>query len=198
VSDNARDSDDYPARLNSTAVLRRGKLVIFWSQFAESIRFPTLISVNPTPEFAVGRTTKAALAYPERLHEGQCRQADGAPFIVHPIEVATLLYEAGAPDYVIAAGVLHDTLEKTDATEHELFARFGRRVGQLVCAVTDDQQIPSYARRKAALRAQVAHAGDDALAVFVADTLSKVRGDALVIAPGSRCAADSSTTTVAG
>ena len=77
-----------------------------------------MISADRTPEFAAGLAkTHAALAYAERLHEGQFRAADGAPFILHPIEVGILLRESGAPDEVIAAGVLHDALEKTDATD---------------------------------------------------------------------------------
>jgi len=119
--------------------------------------------------------TRAAIAYADRHHGGQRREVDGAPFILHPVEVATLLYEAGATDDVIAAGVLHDTLERTDATAYELYARFGRGVGEIVSAVTDDHRIAGYARRKAALRNQVANAGDDALTVFAADKLSKVR-----------------------
>ena len=135
-----------------------------------------MISADRTPEFAAGLAkTQATLAYAERLHEGQVRAADGAPFIVHPIEVGMLLYESGAPDEVIAAGVLHDTLEKTDATAYDVYARFGRRVGEIVCAVSHDPGIPGYSRRKAALREQVANAGQDALTVFAADKLSKVR-----------------------
>jgi (p)ppGpp synthase/HD superfamily hydrolase len=135
-----------------------------------------LISADRTPEFAAGLAkTQAALTYAERLHEGQLRAGDGAPFIVHPIEVGMLLHESGAADEVIAAGVLHDTLEKTNATEYDIYARFGRRVGDIVCAVSHDPGIPGYARRKAALREQVASSGDDALTVFAADKLSKVR-----------------------
>ena len=119
--------------------------------------------------------TKSALAYAERLHDGQRRAADGAPFIVHPIEVAMLLYESGAADDVIAAGALHDTLEKTDATAYDIYARFRRRVGDIVSAVSHDPGIPGYARRKAAVRNKVADAGEDALKVFAADKLSKVR-----------------------
>jgi (p)ppGpp synthase/HD superfamily hydrolase len=119
--------------------------------------------------------TKAALAYARRLHRSQRRAGDGAPFIEHPTEVGELLYDAGASDEVIAAGVLHDVLEKTDASAYELSVRFGRRVREIVGAVTDDQRIVEYSRRKAALREQVANAGDDALAVFAADKVSKVR-----------------------
>jgi (p)ppGpp synthase/HD superfamily hydrolase len=136
----------------------------------------TLIGADRSREFAAGLAqTQAALAYAEQLHEGQFRAVDGAPFIVHPIEVGMLLYESGAADEVIAAGVLHDILEKTDATAYDVYARFGRRVGDIVGAVTHDPGIVGYARRKAALRDQVAGAGDDALTVFAADKLSKVR-----------------------
>jgi (p)ppGpp synthase/HD superfamily hydrolase len=118
---------------------------------------------------------RAALAYAEERHAGQRRNSDGAPFIEHPLEVAWLLYRAGAPDHVIAAGVLHDTIEKTDTDVTDLRARFGTRTAGLVAAVSEDCEIPTYARRKAALRAQVAAAGPEALMVFAADKVSKVR-----------------------
>ena len=88
--------------------------------------------------------TKAAIAYATRMHDGQERQIDGAPFIVHPLEVAALLYEACAPDYLIAAGVLHDTIEKTDARLNDLRERFGARVATLVLAVSEDKHINGY------------------------------------------------------
>jgi (p)ppGpp synthase/HD superfamily hydrolase len=119
--------------------------------------------------------TQRAIAYAERVHEGQRRSSDGAPFITHPLEVACLLHDAGAPDHVIAAGVLHDVLEKTDADAQDLQARFGRRVARLVVAVSEDQHIRGYTERKTALREQVAAAGSKALMVFAADKVSKVR-----------------------
>jgi (p)ppGpp synthase/HD superfamily hydrolase len=119
--------------------------------------------------------TLAALSYAQRLHAGQRRQADGAPFILHPLEVCCLLYRAEAPDHVIAAGVLHDTIEKTEATGADLREHFGSRVAALVLAVSEDQRITGYARRKAALREQVTRAGHDALLLLAADKISKVR-----------------------
>ncbi|MBV9605508.1 MAG: bifunctional (p)ppGpp synthetase/guanosine-3',5'-bis(diphosphate) 3'-pyrophosphohydrolase [Solirubrobacterales bacterium] len=119
--------------------------------------------------------TRAALAYAEERHAGQRRKGDGAPFIEHPAEVAWILYRAGAPDHVIAAGVLHDTIEKAGADIADLRTRFGPRTAALVAAVSEDPAIPTYARRKAALRDQVAAAGPEALMVFAADKISKVR-----------------------
>lgn len=127
------------------------------------------------PGFASGRPkTRAAIAYAERMHEGQRRRTDGAAFILHPLEVARVLHKSGAPDHLIAAGVLHDTIEKTAASGSAIRQLFGRRVATLVLAVTEDPRIEGYAKRKAAMREQVAKAGEEALMLFAADKTSKV------------------------
>ena len=131
--------------------------------------------------------TSAALAFAELKHAGQRRKFDGAPFIEHPVEVASLLCDAGAPDEVIAAGILHDTLEKTSTDMAELRARFGSRTAGLVAAVSEDEGIGGYATRKAALRRQVEAAGREAMMVFAADKVSKVR-ELAVEPPGSEAA----------
>ena len=117
---------------------------------------------------------RKATHYAARVHAGQTR-GDGTPFILHALEVGSLLRDAGAPDHVIAAGVMHDVIEKTPVTASELQASFGPRITALVLAVTDDERITGYAKRKAALRRQVAGAGDEALSLFAADKLSKLR-----------------------
>jgi hypothetical protein len=126
--------------------------------------------------------TRSALAYAGRLHAGQRREVDGAPFILHPIEVASLLYHAGASDRVIAAGALHDAIEKSDADADDLRKRFGWPIATLVLAVTEDDRLTDYEQRKAALLHQVAQSGADALMVFAADKISKARELPLEIA----------------
>lgn len=118
--------------------------------------------------------TREAVAYAQVMHAGE-RRADGTPFILHPLEVGALLRQAGAPDHVIAAGVMHDLIEKAGVDAADLRKRFGSEITDLVLAVTDDPAIRGYASRKAALRRQVAVAGDDALMLFAADKLSKLR-----------------------
>jgi (p)ppGpp synthase/HD superfamily hydrolase len=119
--------------------------------------------------------TRDALAFADQRHAGQTRDIDDLPFVTHPVEVACLLHEGGYPDEVVAAGVLHDVIEDTDAELSDLEARFGSRVAELVKAVTDDASIEDDAERKAALRRQVAHAGECAAVVFAADKVSKAR-----------------------
>ena len=126
------------------------------------------------PELRAGRPlTRSALDFATRRHAGQRREADGAPYVMHPFEVATLLYDAGYPDHVVAAGVLHDVLEDTDAERAEIEDGFGEEVAGLVTVLTEDETIEDARERKAALRLQVAEAGDEAAAVFAADKVSK-------------------------
>lgn len=106
---------------------------------------------------------------------GDARRTAPHSSFLHPLEVCCLLYHAGAPDHVIAAGVLHDMIEKTDANAADLRTRFGLPIATVVVAVSEDQRIIRYPERKAALCEQVASAGREALMVLAADTLSKVR-----------------------
>ena len=90
-------------------------------------------------------------------HRGQTRKdATGTPYINHPIAVAHLLSDfAGVDDIkVIAAALLHDTVEDTDTTVDDIDEEFGREVRDIVIEVTDDKSLPS-ARRK---QLQIEHA----------------------------------------
>jgi (p)ppGpp synthase/HD superfamily hydrolase len=117
----------------------------------------------------------AALEFASACHAGQYRELDHAPFIAHPSEVGLLLQRDGQPEDVIAAGLLHDVLEKTATSRAELERRFGPRIMCLVVAVSDDPSISGYKARKRELRARVAHADSDTATIFAADKVSKVR-----------------------
>jgi (p)ppGpp synthase/HD superfamily hydrolase len=142
----------------------------------------------------VGRSplTREALAFADQHHAGQMRDIDDLPFVTHPVEVACLLHEAGYADDVVAAGVLHDVLEDTDAEWSDLETRFGGRVAELVQAVTDDPSIEDDAERKAALRRQVAASGECAAVVFAADKVSKARELRVRVGRGGHSEADCS------
>jgi (p)ppGpp synthase/HD superfamily hydrolase len=119
--------------------------------------------------------TRDALEYAARRHLGQRREADDAAFILHPLEVGQLLRNRGYPDHVVAAGVLHDVIEDTEATLGELEERFGPEVARLVGAVTEPDGNGSYEERKRRLREAVAGAGSEAAAVYAADKIAKAR-----------------------
>ena len=119
--------------------------------------------------------SRAAWEYAREVHGGQTRVGDDAAFIEHPREVALLLHASGAPDPLVAAGLLHDTHERTATTRSDLMRRFGPEVAALVAAVTEDSSIRSYRQRKAALRKQATTSGEPAAILFAADKVAKVR-----------------------
>ena len=134
------------------------------------------MSRSPVPTFVRGLPlTREALAAAGQLHEGQRRDVDGAPFVIHPLEVASLLYNMGHPDVVIAAGVLHDAVEDTAAEVTDLERHFGGEIAALVEAMTEEPDVDDYAERKARLRRQIAEAGPEATAIYAADKVTKVR-----------------------
>ena len=131
------------------------------------MQFPSFVDALPV--------TLGALEFAAEHHRGQRRASDDAAFILHPLEVAQLLNGRGYSDEVVAAGVLHDSLEDTDATPLELEQRFGSVVAALVCSVSEPPGGGTYAQRKARLRSAMAHAGPESLAVYSADKVAKVR-----------------------
>jgi len=136
--------------------------------------------------------TQAAIEFASERHAGQRRRADEAPFVLHPIEAGAILERSGYPDHVIAAGVLHDVLEDTEAKRSDLEEQFGPEIAELVATVSDDPSIADTEAQKDDVRERVRQAGGPAQAVYAADKISKVRelrlmmdrgvgGDALAI-----------------
>ncbi len=76
-----------------------------------------------------------AYVYGLKKHGNQLR-ASGDPYFSHPVEVAGLLAEMKLDTASIVTGLLHDTLEDTDATRDEIAGMFGENVARLVDGVT--------------------------------------------------------------
>lgn len=76
-----------------------------------------------------------AYVYSMKAHGNQ-RRASGQPYLVHPLEVASILADLKLDDASIAAGLLHDTIEDTLATYEEIKDLFGEEVANLVEGVT--------------------------------------------------------------
>ena len=118
---------------------------------------------------------RQALATARELHGGAVRDVgDDIPFIQHPLAVAELLAEHRMDEQLIAAGLLHDTLEYTPLGLSALRERFGMKVALVVCALTEDFEIGDYEERKRELRQRVAATGVDAQRVFAADKIANV------------------------
>ncbi len=76
-----------------------------------------------------------AYVYGLKKHGTQLR-ASGDPYFSHPVEVAGILAEMKLDTASIVTGLLHDTIEDTDATREEIAGLFGENVARLVDGVT--------------------------------------------------------------
>lgn len=118
-----------------------------------------------------------ALVFAARKHRHQRRKdAEASPYINHPIALAAVLCnEAGIVNpVVIAAALLHDTLEDTDTLPGELKREFGTQVAQTVREVSDDKTLSKIERK----RLQIQHApalSYEARLVELADKICNVR-----------------------
>jgi (p)ppGpp synthase/HD superfamily hydrolase len=118
---------------------------------------------------------REALAAARELHDGMVRDlGDDVPFIEHPLAVAELLAEYEAGDELLAAGLLHDTLEYTDFGLGPLRRSFGMKVALIVCALTEDFEIEDHEERKREVRQRITATGSEARRVFAADKIVNV------------------------
>ncbi|MGH2562195.1 MAG: RelA/SpoT family protein [Thermomicrobiales bacterium] len=82
-----------------------------------------------------------AVSHSILAHEGACRKS-GEPYVVHPLEVATILSQMALDPETIAAALLHDVVEDCDVSHEEIEREFGQRVARLVDGVTKLGRIP--------------------------------------------------------
>jgi GTP diphosphokinase / guanosine-3',5'-bis(diphosphate) 3'-diphosphatase len=76
-----------------------------------------------------------AYVYAMRAHGNQTR-ASGEAYFNHPLEVAAILADMRLDDATIAAALLHDTVEDTEATHHDIQEKFGVEISSLVEGLT--------------------------------------------------------------
>lgn len=99
------------------------------------------------PEYPVIDRERIQQAYmvAEKAHEGQTR-ASGEPYITHCAAVAIILAELRAPSEIVAAALLHDTVEDTPLTLEDIRLEFGENIARLVDGVTKMTQLPRVSR----------------------------------------------------
>jgi guanosine-3',5'-bis(diphosphate) 3'-pyrophosphohydrolase len=117
-----------------------------------------------------------AEAFAEHKHRHQFRRDGVTPYVEHPRGVMAIARdEFGVRDLeILAACLLHDTIEDTATDYDEIAERFGKRVADLVAALTKDKRLPEH-RREREYFAQLARAPLGAKLCKVADTLHNLR-----------------------
>ena len=118
-----------------------------------------------------------AAAFAAAKHRDQRRKGvEATPYVNHCISVAAILSEEGgvSDPVVLAAALLHDTMEDTQTTRRELDESFGAEVAAIVAEVTDDKTLAKATRKERQVQ-HAAHLSDGAKLVKLADKISNVR-----------------------
>jgi len=119
----------------------------------------------------------AAARFAAERHRAQKRKGKaGEPYVNHLLEVAELIASSsdGVDTNLIVAALLHDTVEDTATTIHEIREIFGEDVASLVAEVTDDKSLPK-ATRKALQVRNAPHKSERAATIKLADKISNLR-----------------------
>lgn len=117
-----------------------------------------------------------ALKFATDAHSGTERRGKGFPYIIHPMEAVAIVATITSDQELLAAAVLHDTVEDTDVTIEDIRKEFGERVATLVQHET--AQLPSNAPWRARKQSQsdlLASAPRDSKIVAIGDKLSNLR-----------------------
>lgn len=122
-----------------------------------------------------------AIVFATRAHSGTYRKGTKIPYIVHPIEAAAIVATMTDDPDMIAAAVLHDVVEDTDATLEEIRFFFNERIAKLVEAESEDKRkdLPPQetwmVRKMETLNFLRYEADRDAKILALADKLSNMR-----------------------
>ena len=121
-----------------------------------------------------------AIVFAVRAHAGTERRGKGFPYIVHPMEAVEIVATMTKDQELLAAAVLHDTVEDTDTTVEQIRTEFGDRIASLVASESDtmpegvSEEDSWHARKQAAID-RLARASHDAKIVALGDKLSNMR-----------------------
>ena len=122
-----------------------------------------------------------AIIFATKAHSGMVRKFSPAPYILHPLEAMTIAGTMTDDAEILAAAVLHDTVEDTPVTLQEIEENFGSRVAELVSSETEDKREdkPPYETwqiRKEESIAFLRERGDIAVKIlWLSDKLSNMR-----------------------
>ena len=115
-----------------------------------------------------------AIEVAAEAHQGQYRKGTRTPYITHPYAVGLILMEAGCPEAVIIAGILHDTVEDTDMTLEFIRERFGDAIADIVDGCSENKALRWRARKTERIEA-LRTASPEVCTVTCADKLHNLR-----------------------
>jgi GTP pyrophosphokinase len=136
-----------------------------------------MVEYNSEVDLAV---VDRAYVFSARVHAGQVRLS-GEPYLSHPLEVAGILADMKLDPVSVAAGLLHDVIEDTHASEEQLREMFGQEITHIVGGVTKLSTLPfannAQAREAESIRKMILAMADDIRVILIklADRLHNMR-----------------------
>lgn len=121
-----------------------------------------------------------AVQFATEAHSGTERRGKAYPYIIHPMEAASIVATISNDQELLAASVLHDTVEDTDVTIEQIREQFGDRVAELVqheTAPLDENM--TWREKKTVQVNQLVTAPYDSKVVALGDKLSNMYGIAI-------------------
>ena len=115
-----------------------------------------------------------AIVFATKAHEGQFRKATKIPYILHPMECAVIISGMTTDEEMIAASLLHDTVEDCDVTIEDIRREFGSRVAQFVARESEDKSKSWQERKQTTIDQLSSHTKEECMLVL-ADKLSNIR-----------------------
>jgi (p)ppGpp synthase/HD superfamily hydrolase len=120
----------------------------------------------------------SAIAFAATAHAGQLRRYAETPYVVHPVELVSILIEGSQtpPDEATLIGaVLHDVDEDTVVSIRTIARRFGEEAAQIVTDMTEVPTVGNRRARKAAECARLSQVQPRSQSVKIADLISNAR-----------------------
>jgi len=113
-------------------------------------------------------------------HKNTERRGKGFPYIIHPMEAAEIVATMTNDQELLAAAILHDVVEDTEATKEEITFLFGERVANIVDHETDPEfpelsKSESWIKRKEIAIERLKNSSYDVKIVAMGDKLSNIR-----------------------
>lgn len=115
-----------------------------------------------------------AVKFAECAHQGTYRKGTVIPYILHPLETSVIASMMTDDEEILAAALLHDTIEDTEVTYEELKREFGKRVADLVAAESEDKS-RTWIERKGHTLERLKTADMEEKILTLADKLSNIR-----------------------
>ena len=115
-----------------------------------------------------------AYNFAKKKHEGQFRKKTKIPYFVHPKYVSKIIEKITHDPEMVAASLLHDTIEDTDATIEEIDNKFGKRVACLVDELTNKDEKRAGRKKKHYMYEKFRELSSDALLIKLADRFHNI------------------------